>query len=197
MANYTGIAFNGTLVLDLGDRAAHNKIFIMGGPFDTGINTADTWNINLKAEGTRVKFDAELPIRDFDVPSDYPSVKAILEEAIEQALAGRILVVGCAGGMGRTGLFLALLAKAVGIRNPVAYVRANYYRHAVETPEQQAYVDSFDVAWAPMFIRRTYLALNAVAPPLTLREAPVRVEPATNPSFWQTIANWWNANIAR
>ena len=50
------------------------------------------------------------------------------------------------GGWGRTGLFLALIAKVCGEKDPVAYVREHYAPHAVETKDQQAYVESFDVA---------------------------------------------------
>ena len=40
------------------------------------------------------------------------------------------------GGWGRTGLFLALLAKVCGVENPVTYVRENYSPRAVETTDQ-------------------------------------------------------------
>jgi hypothetical protein len=40
---------------------------------------------------------------------------------------------------------MAVLCKAFGIKNPVEYVRANYYSHAVETPEQYEFVQSFAV----------------------------------------------------
>ena len=53
--------------------------------------------------------------------------------------------VGCQGGWGRTGLFLALMAKVCGEANPVSYVRHHYSPRAVETNEQMDYVRKFDV----------------------------------------------------
>ncbi|QIG66803.1 tyrosine phosphatase domain-containing protein [Rhizobium phage RHph_TM16] len=194
MARYNNIAFNGTLVLALGASAGFNKIFIMGGPFDTGINTADTWNLNLKAEGTRERFDAVLPIEDFSVPRDEMEVRVALEDAIYQALSGKIIVVGCMGGMGRTGLFLALLAKAAGYEEPVQFVREFYFKHAVETDDQKLYVKEFDVSWAPAFIRQTYLEVNDVRPVTVIHEAPAQIK---NPGFFGKLANWWNLNFAR
>jgi protein-tyrosine phosphatase len=60
-------------------------------------------------------------------------------------LTGKDVYIGCQGGWGRTGLFLALLAKTCGVENPIMYVRQNYARTAVETPAQEKYVRDFDV----------------------------------------------------
>ena len=65
--------------------------------------------------------------------------------AIQEALDGKEVYVGCMGGWGRTGLFLALLAKVCGEETPILYVRTHYTPRAVETREQQEYVDNFDV----------------------------------------------------
>ena len=58
--------------------------------------------------------------------------------------------VGCAAGLGRTGTFLAALARLAGIDDGVAWTRANYDPRAVETAEQAAAVAALDVAgvWA-------------------------------------------------
>ncbi|CAM9664844.1 unnamed protein product [Phaeothamnion confervicola] len=42
-------------------------------------------------------------------------------------------VYECEAGIGRTGLMLALLAKAFGIQNPVSFVLLHYCPHIVET----------------------------------------------------------------
>jgi len=73
-------------------------------------------------------------------------VLACLEKTIHAGLAGKQLYIGCMGGWGRTGLFMALLAKASGISDPVAFIREQYTPHAVETKEQQDYVANFDVS---------------------------------------------------
>ena len=58
--------------------------------------------------------------------------------------------VGCMGGIGRTGLMLALLAKSFGEEDPVRYVRATYYSHAVETAAQKQFIAEFKV---PLSVR--------------------------------------------
>ena len=55
-------------------------------------------------------------------------------------------MVGCLGGQGRTGLFLALLAKVWGIADPVKYVRRVYLRRAVETRDQEEWVADFEAS---------------------------------------------------
>jgi protein-tyrosine phosphatase len=58
--------------------------------------------------------------------------------------------VGCAAGLGRTGTFIAALARMAGIGDAVAWVRENYDARAVETAEQAAAVAALDVdaVWA-------------------------------------------------
>ncbi len=53
--------------------------------------------------------------------------------------------VGCLGGHGRTGTALACLAVLTGTpaNEAVAWVRANYCAHAVETEAQEALVAAF------------------------------------------------------
>ena len=90
-------------------------------------------------------YDVHLPIHDFQVPQDEEDVVYALKDTLYAALSGRTVYVGCVGGWGRTGLFMALLAKAAGVDNPVEYVRRHYTPRAVETKGQLDYVDSFDV----------------------------------------------------
>ena len=68
----------------------------------------------------------------------------MLVEAWERA-AGERVEVACGGGRGRTGTALACLAVLDGVppEEAVAYVRAHYDRHAVETPWQRRYVRRF------------------------------------------------------
>lgn len=85
-----------------------------------------------------------IPTRDFSVPNP-DDLRQGLHAALVLIGDGEPLYVGCMGGMGRTGLFLAVLARAWGIQDPVAYVRKHYYPHAVETAAQYAYVKSFHI----------------------------------------------------
>lgn len=84
----------------------------------------------------------DIPTRDFCTPGLEHMQKGLLE-TIKLILDGKPVYAGCMGGIGRTGLILALVVKAWGIKDPVAYVRKNYYAHAVETQEQLKYVSEF------------------------------------------------------
>jgi hypothetical protein len=81
---------------------------------------------------------------DFRLPKDRVEARAALVEAWERA-AGERVEVACGGGRGRTGTALACLAVLDGVPagEAVAYVRAGYDRHAVETPWQRRYVRRF------------------------------------------------------
>ena len=55
---------------------------------------------------------------DFQVPDRLKLYRG-LNKALDLMLAGEPLYVGCMGGKGRTGLFLAVLVKAFGVKKPV------------------------------------------------------------------------------
>ena len=82
------------------------------------------------------------------------AVEATIIEVIRLSLAGKRVWVGCMGGYGRTGLFLAVLAKACGVPNPVEFVRENYHESAVETTRQRIYVRDFDVSGIQSWLTR-------------------------------------------
>jgi hypothetical protein len=137
---------NGTLPLSLGWRGAFFSLTITGGPFD-GFDRSDyDFGVAVRKEATSIEPDVRLPIRDFSVPEDPAQVVYALLRTMLAAVDGKKVYVGCMGGWGRTGLFLALLAKAAGIEDPIGYVRQNYTSRAVETAEQEGYVKGFDVA---------------------------------------------------
>lgn len=79
-----------------------------------------------------------LPMPDFGVPTTDDLEQAIMR-TITYAQAGHNIVVHCSAGIGRTGLFMAYLAKQVlGLSGEEALIWIRYYiPHAVETPEQQ------------------------------------------------------------
>lgn len=81
---------------------------------------------------------------DFGLP-DGSEVEILLFEALRALVNGRPLYVGCGWGRGRTGTFLALLAKILGEKQPVLFVRTNYLAEAVETSEQKNFVGAADV----------------------------------------------------
>jgi protein-tyrosine phosphatase len=82
-----------------------------------------------------------LPIPDFGVPAKEDLEQAVME-TITYAQAGHHIAVHCSAGIGRTGLFIACLAKRVlGLSGSEAlqWVRSSLPR-AIETAEQQRLV---------------------------------------------------------
>jgi hypothetical protein len=81
---------------------------------------------------------------DFRLPSDPAALRTALVEAHRRAATERV-ELACGGGRGRTGTALACLAVLDGVPadEAVAYVRAHYDRHAVETGAQRRFVAAF------------------------------------------------------
>lgn len=102
--------------------------------------------------------DVHCPIRDFGVP-DEDVAHAALRQALRLMLVERrTLYVGCMGGTGRTGLFLGLLLKVAGSKNPLKDVRATYKAHAVETRDQERFLARAEVDDLARTARRMVLA---------------------------------------
>jgi protein-tyrosine phosphatase len=94
--------------------------------------------LNLKSLYLKQGFQLiHLPIPDFDVPSKEDLEEAI-KKTVEHAQAGQNILIHCHAGLGRTGLFVAYLAKRVlGLSNEEAiYWTRKYIPHALETDEQ-------------------------------------------------------------
>ena len=85
---------------------------------------------------------AHLDWPDFSVPVDRTDARAALDDLLARARRGGRVEIGCLGAHGRTGTALACLAAMTGCApaDAVAWVRANYCSHAVETDEQAAFV---------------------------------------------------------
>lgn len=147
---------NGSLDLNLGWRGGFQSVRIIGGPYDKYRPSDNTFGVCVRTEMIgRLAIDAWVPIHDFEVPEDDAQVEQALMLAFDAAIRGRLEVyVGCMGGWGRTGLFLALMAKAAGVEQPVKYVREHYTPRAVETRDQMGYVANFDVSRVQKAIRR-------------------------------------------
>lgn len=139
---------NGTIQYELGWRGAFARFEVTGGPYDAYPGRLDAFGVCVRAERAPPgRYDVHLPIPDFSVPTDTKRVEIALYETFTAALDGHPIYVGCMGGWGRTGLFLALMAKVAGYADPVLYVRENYSEKAVETIAQAKYVENFDVSW--------------------------------------------------
>ena len=113
---------------------------VVGGPYREKPNTY----VGVKmAKEIKAEAQVSIPTDDFSTPP-LKVLDAGLEQAVTLLLAGEPLYVGCMGGRGRTGLFLAILAKVLDVKGPVEYVRKEYYGHAVETDEQYAFVTEYE-----------------------------------------------------
>lgn len=150
---------NGTMTFDLGWERGFRMLTIHGGPFRRYLPSKgkNTYGLNLKAEEPGQGEDTYLPIRDYSTPTDEAAVNGAVCLLIFNMIQGKDVYVGCMGGWGRTGLILAILAKAMGEKDPVGFVRDHYTEHAVETKEQQLYVAAFDVYTLQMMTEEALL----------------------------------------
>jgi protein-tyrosine phosphatase len=82
---------------------------------------------------------------DFGLPPDGARAAAQIRGAFSRAKGGEGVEIGCLGGLGRTGTVLACMAVLGGVEplDAVAWVRENYRSGAIETPEQESWVDWF------------------------------------------------------
>jgi len=87
-----------------------------------------------------------VPIRDHASPADAAALSAAVDHALERARCGSNLAVHCYAGIGRTGVFLALLARrALGLKGEeaITWVR-RWIPGALETPGQQEFVRNWE-----------------------------------------------------
>lgn len=108
---------------------------------DLGVYLAGSWTPDCYA--------IHIGCPDYNIPR--PSMTTVLQvarEAIEVAGAGGLVEVGCVGGHGRTGLFLAVLAlvsahdtgaELTG-EDAIKMVRGDYCSHAIESDKQEWYI---------------------------------------------------------
>jgi len=89
-----------------------------------------------------------LPIPDFDVPSR-EDLEGAVKKTVEQAEAGQNIVIHCHAGLGRTGLFVAYLAKQILSLSSEAAIHwtRKYIPHALETDEQIRWVMNDGASW--------------------------------------------------
>lgn len=134
------LTVRGTLPLVVAGRA----VTITGGPFDAIPNGAFGVCLEMEAQKAWLA-DVPLPTPDFGLPDP-----AALKRAVAAVLAqlevepDRPVHVGCRAGVGRTGLFMACLARAAGVEgDALDYVRRHYLAHAAETEDQQRMARSF------------------------------------------------------
>src|SRR4051812_8352303 len=108
---------HGKLLFKQGWSGGFQELIIYGGPYNKfpGYLGDEAFGVCVRAENTHGRhIDAHVPIEDFQVPTPDQAFLVLdtLKQIIQQSLAGKVVYIGCAGGYGRTGLFLAILAKA-------------------------------------------------------------------------------------
>lgn len=136
------------------------------------------------AEEINRECDISIPTQDFSVPSTQDMQEGV-RSAIKAMSQGNDIYVGCMGGIGRTGLFMGVMAKVAADYagekiDPVKYVRRNYYAHAIETAEQQEFVRTFDTTEAVKAAKKLQVGLVDVV--VVKREVFVPI--ATRDSSW-------------
>jgi len=130
---------------------------IYGGPFRRYLKgTRRLVGVKMAAEIDH-PYDFKVDTEDFSIPEQSDMQRGILF-GLQALSKGNDVYAGCMGGIGRTGLYMACMAKvmiqyaeATGAdlpvpNTPVAYVRAHYLGHAVETASQQNFVARFDTS---------------------------------------------------
>ena len=94
-------------------------------------------------EGLRV---IHVPIEDFGVPDDVSCLEPALQAALDAARNGDNLAIHCYAGLGRTGLFAALLARRVlslSGEEAIKWVRS-HIPGSIETGDQVQLILDYD-----------------------------------------------------
>ncbi len=120
---------------------------LMGGPYRN--KPVHFKGVKMAAE-INADCSIDIPTHDFNVPNQKILLRGVVEGFVRM-LRGQHLYVGCMGGIGRTGLYMAAMAKVLDEAeyihdNPVDYVRRQYLSHAVETKQQQEFIAQLPTA---------------------------------------------------
>ncbi len=81
------------------------------------------------------------PIRDFSVPDDRDAYLRLVKETASNIEGGESVLVHCAAGIGRTGMFAASVLLALGLTKPDALARVRAADSEPEIMYQAALVD--------------------------------------------------------
>lgn len=105
------------------------------------------FTVNLTQEYSDLPCTINLPIKDFSVPKDLNQFNMVLAAMVDKIVDKEDVFFGCFGGIGRTGIVLAVIAKLFGVENKdlVSYVRENLHYKALETNEQIEFVKNFNI----------------------------------------------------
>ncbi len=163
------------------------KVTVMGGPYrekPVGIK-----GVKLAPE-INADCNVILDIPDFGIPTLH-AVDDAIYQALKILCEDGVIYIGCMGGIGRTGMFMAMLIKTIGTLNiqaeektlwykiknflgyaaspylkmrnfPVGCVRDEYLSTAVETPEQHSFINHYDPTEMLAIRDRIYNCMESV-----------------------------------
>lgn len=129
----------------------HGRLF--GGPFHEFTPRRRIFSVCMKVEPAAC--DIQCPTEDFSVPT-VSDMNSALKASITALSNGNDIFVGCAGGLGRTGIFMSCMVRVMQecgetlgpYKDAISYVRGHYDARAVETAAQEDWVNKFPVAEA-------------------------------------------------
>ena len=81
------------------------------------------------------------PIRDFSVPDDRDAYLRLVKETASNIAGGESMLVHCAAGIGRTGMFAASVLLALGLKKPDALAHVRAADSEPEITHQAAIID--------------------------------------------------------
>lgn len=119
-------------------------VMVHAGPYrEVDASRMGVMRILLASELERLPHHMMVPARDFGLP-DKAAMKKAIRAAIHESIRGKTVAVGCMGGIGRTGVFLGCLHRTLNpFADSVAAIRKLYLSHAIETKNQERFVNSY------------------------------------------------------
>lgn len=158
---------NGSIPLRIGNII---DTTVYGGPYRECPNNWNWFGVKMAAE-IQMPCEVDIPTEDFNVPEVGDLHIGLMHTLSHLVFNDANVYVGCMGGIGRTGLFLAALAKVqIEYRrlkhrkgrgdDPVKYVRKHFIPHAVETEQQKQFIADLDVTGIAEWLAHTQEVLG-------------------------------------
>ncbi len=85
----------------------------------------------------------EFEIRDYGIPRDIEAFKLCINKIANSLIKGRVILIHCLGGIGRTGLAACCILQTLGLGRTDAQGRVKQSGSDVETQEQRNFITNF------------------------------------------------------
>lgn len=95
------------------------------------------------AQGAIPFHKVDSPIENYGVPADNAAFAETVRRAARSLEAGNTVLVHCAGGIGRTGLFASCVLQALGLDTDAAVARVEQAGSGAETSAQRDLIRNF------------------------------------------------------